>query len=53
MTKCDSHIYIYIYLNQQFITRSAMADRGSYFVTTLNRNKRKRKRKRKKKRKEN
>jgi len=30
-----------------------MADRGSYFVTTLNRNKRKRKRKRKKKRKLN
>ena len=26
-----------VFLNQQFITRSARADRGSYFVTVLHR----------------
>ena len=31
-------ILFYFILNQQFITRHMVADRGSYFVTTYNRN---------------
>ena len=46
-------VHYLFFLNQQFITRSAMADRGSHFVTTLNRTKRKRKRKGKEKTREN
>ena len=29
-------VHYLFFLNQQFITQSAMADRGSHFVTTLN-----------------
>ena len=45
---------LFIIKNQQFITRSARADRGSYFVTTLIRTKRgERERKEKKRKKTN
>ena len=33
----DMDIIIIIILNQQFITRSMVADCGSYFITTYNR----------------
>jgi len=41
---------MYFFYNQQFITQSAKADRGSYFVTTLYRTKEEEKEKEKKKR---
>jgi len=32
-----SHLCLFFFLNQQFITQSVVADRGSYFVTTYKR----------------
>ena len=46
------NMFLFLFLNQQFITRSARADRGSYFVTTLNRTKQKEMKKKKKQKEE-
>ena len=44
-----SYYTLFFFLNQQFITQSAVAGHGSYFITTYRRNMKSKERKKKRK----
>ena len=51
-TDNNNIMFLFLFLNQQFITQSAKADCSSYFITTLNRTKQKEMKKKKKQKEE-